>query len=181
MALAAAPAPVHSKRRKVVSIALAVQGKQGQRKEKPENGFHTLERKIFSPAIAVDNLGRGAVGWQLRVQLVQPPVGFQFLYCYEKSGTQHAIDSSRSHQRCNLLKSTSNNRSAPYPAAPRPSSPPQQPAQANVAVPLKSTLWAAHLVEKHRLQMVRLQVLQRYFVCLITGGGLGTLGGGGGE
>ena len=57
----------------------SVQGKQGQRKEKPEMGFHTLERKIFPPAIAVDNLGRGAVGWQLRVQLVQPPVGFQLL------------------------------------------------------------------------------------------------------
>ena len=36
-------------------------------------------------------------------------------------------------------------------------------------------------MEKQRLQMVRLQVLQRYFVCLITGGGLGTLGGGGGD
>ena len=78
------------------------------------------------------------------------------------------------------MKSTSNNRSAPYPEVPWPSSPPQQPAQANKAVPLKSTLWAEHLVEKQRLQMVRLQVLQRYFVCLITGGGLGTLGGGGG-
>ena len=63
----------------------SVQGKQGQRKEKPENGFHTLERKIFSPTIAVDNLGGGVVGWQLRVQLVQPPVAFQLLYCYEKS------------------------------------------------------------------------------------------------
>ena len=85
MALAAAPAPVHSKRRKVVSIALAVQGKQGQRKEKPENGFQTLERKMFSPTIAVNNLGGGVVGWQLRVQLVQPSVSFQLLYCYEKS------------------------------------------------------------------------------------------------
>ena len=35
-------------------------------------------------------------------------------------------------------------------------------------------------MEKQRLQIVRLHVLQRYFVCLTTGGGLGTLGGGGG-
>ena len=93
MGLAAAPAPVHSKRIKVVS--LAVQGKQGQRKEKPENGFQTLERKMFSPTIAVNNLGGGVVGWQLRVQLVQPPVGFQLLDCYEKSLIQHDIDAPR--------------------------------------------------------------------------------------
>ena len=60
-------------------------GETGSTKGEARNGFHTLERKIFSPAIAVDNLGRGVVGWQLRVQLVQPPVGVQLLYCYEKS------------------------------------------------------------------------------------------------
>ena len=55
----------------------------------------------------------------------------------------------------------------------------QQAPHPKVAVPLKSTLCAAHLVEKQRLQMVRLHVLHRYLVCLITGGGLGALGGGG--
>ena len=42
-------------------------------------GFTLLREKKFSPTIAVDNLGGGVVGWQLRVQLVQPPVGFQLL------------------------------------------------------------------------------------------------------
>ena len=48
-------------------------------------GFQTLERKMFSPTIAVDNLGGGVVGWQLSVELVQPSVGFQLLHCYKQS------------------------------------------------------------------------------------------------
>ena len=67
-----------------VSLAVCRENRVNERRSR-KMGFHTLGRKMFSPTIAVDNLGGGAVGWQLRVQLVQPPVGFQLLDCYGKS------------------------------------------------------------------------------------------------